>query len=266
MLIVGELVNSSRKVIHESLLSRNLDYLLDIAKKQAEAGADYIDINCSSMLDREPEVLRWLVENIEKAVSKPLAIDTPNPQAMEAGLSLIKNGQPIVNSITGEEKSYRQMIPLITKYKAKVVALCIDEHGMPENAQDRQRAANKLVKLLTEVGIPPGDIYLDPIIVPVSTSDKAAIEVLHAVQVIKKDCPGVNLICGLSNVSYGLPNRKVLNRVFMVQTLTMGMDAYILDPLDKVMMGQLYAAQALLGQDTFCSRYLAAHRKGLYQS
>ncbi|MFC1955665.1 methyltetrahydrofolate cobalamin methyltransferase [Chloroflexota bacterium] len=265
MLIVGELINSSRKSIHENLEKRNTEYLLDIAKKQSEAGADYIDINCSTMMDKESEAMKWLVENIQEVVDIPLSIDTPNPLAMETGLSLAKKGQPMVNSITGEEKSYRPVLPIIAKYKAKVVALCIDEHGMPENAQDRLRAANKLVKLLTEAGLPPEDIYLDPVIVPVGTSDNAGIEVLRAIQLIKKDCPGVNLICGLSNISYGLPNRKVLNRVFMIQTLTMGMDAYILNPLDNKIMGDLFAAQALLGQDSYCTNYLSAHRKRLYE-
>ncbi len=230
MLIVGELINSSRKAIHENLEKQNIEYLLDIARKQAEAGADYIDINCSTMMDKESKVMKWLVESIQEVIGIPLSIDTPDPLTMEAGLSLARKGQPMVNSITGEEKSYRSVLPIIARYKAKVVALCIDEHGMPENAQDRLRAAKKLVKLLTEAGLPPEDIYLDPVIVPVGTRDNSGIEVLHAIQLIKKDCPGVNLICGLSNVSYGLPNRKVLNRVFMVQTLTMGMDGFYPEP------------------------------------
>ena len=265
MLIVGELINSSRKSIHENLEKQNIEFILDIARKQAEAGADYIDINCSTMMDNEPEVMKWLVESIQEVVDIPLSIDTPDPLTMEKGLSLAKKGQPMVNSITGEEKSYSRIIPLIAKYKAKVVALCIDEHGMPENAQDRLRAAKKLVKLLTEAGLPPEDIYLDPVIVPVGTSDHAGSDVLQAIQLIKKECPGVNLICGLSNVSFGLPNRKVLNRVFMVQTLTMGMDAFILNPRENRLMGDLFAAQALLGQDSYCGKYLSAHRTGLYQ-
>ena len=265
MLIIGELINSSRKSIHENLEKQNIDFILDIARKQAEAGADYIDINCSTMMDTEPEVMKWLVESIQVVVDIPLSIDTPDPVTMEKGLSLAKKGQPMVNSITGEEKSYSRIIPLIAKYKAKVVALCIDEHGMPENAQDRLRAAKKLVKLLTEAGLPPEDIYLDPVIVPVGTSDNAGSDVLQAIQLIKKDCPGVNLICGLSNVSFGLPNRKILNRVFMVQTLTMGMDGFILNPRDNRLMGDLFAAQALLGHDPYCGKYLSAHRTGLYQ-
>lgn len=265
MLIIGELINSSRKDIRENMQSQNLDYFLDIARKQSEAGADYIDVNCSALMEKEQAVLEWLIENMARVCDKPMAIDTPDPKAMELGLSLATNGRPMVNSITGEKERYEAMIPLIAKYKAKVIALCIDENGVPQNDQDRLRVAKKLVGVLTDAAVPPEDIYLDPVIVPVGTSDRAAVDVLDAIQLIKKGCPGVNLVCGLSNISYGLPNRKVLNRVFMVQTITMGMDGFILNPLDNKLMGDLFAAQALLGQDPRCARYLSAHRKGLYQ-
>lgn len=265
MLIVGELINTSRQIIMESVQRRNVEYIHDIAKRQVEAGADYLDVNCSTMLDNEPEALRWLIENIQEATSAPLCIDTPDPVAMEVGLSVVRNGQPLVNSTTGEEERYKAILPLVVKYGAKIVGLCMDEQGIPETAEDRLRVALNLVKKLTEAGVAVGDIYLDPVLTPVSTGDKAGLEVLTAIRLIRQECPGVHLICGLSNVSYGLPNRKVLNRVFLIQTMTMGMDAYILDPLDKTLMGYFYASQALLAQDPFCANYLGAYRKGLYQ-
>ena len=265
MLIIGELINSSRKKIKENMEKRDAEYFKDLAKKQVEAGANYVDVNSSTMMEKEQEVLQWLIENIESAVDVPLSIDTPDTAVMEFGLSLTKNGQPMLNSITAEEERYKKLIPLITKYKTKVVALCIDEHGMPESAEDRLRAAEKIVGLLTDAGVPHGDIYIDPVITPVSTSDRAGVDVMNATKMIKQKYPDVNLICGLSNISFGLPNRKILNRVFMVQTLTMGMDGFILDPLDNKLMGDLYAAQALLGQDKYCMNYLSVHRKGLYE-
>ena len=185
---------------------------------------------------------------------------------MEVGLSLAHNGQPLVNSITGEEERYKAMLPLVLKYSAKVVALCMDDQGIPQTAEDRLRVARQLVKKLTESGVAAGDIYLDLLVQPLATSDRAGLEVLDTIRLVKQEYPEIHLISGLSNVSYGLPNRRVLNRIFMVQTLTVGMDAYILDPLDKTLMGSLYAAQALLARDRFCANYLAAHRKGLYQN
>jgi len=128
------------------------------------------------------------------------------------------------------------------------------------------RVVKNLYHNLTEAGVPEEDIYFDPLVTPVSTGDRAGLEVLETLALITKEYPKVHKVCGLSNVSFGLPNRKVLNQLFMVQTMTMGMDSYILDPLDRVMMGFVHGSQALLGLDPYCGKYLAAHRKGLYQS
>ena len=266
MLIVGELFNTSRKIILENVEKRNTEYIRDIAQRQVEAGADYLDVNCGDMLDKEVEALKWLIENIQTVVDVPLCIDTPNPVTMDTGLSCAKNGQPLVNSITGEEERYNAMLPLVIKYKAKVVALTIDKQGIPQTAEDRLRVTRQLVKNLTGAGIAVDDIYLDLLVQPLATGDRAGLELLNAIRLIKQEFPEVHLFSGLSNISFGLPNRRVLNRIFMLQTLTVGVDAYILDPLDKTLMGYLRAAQALLGQDQFCTKYLAAHRKGLYKS
>ena len=208
---------------------------------------------------------RKIIKNIQAVVDVPLCIDTPNPATMEVGLSLAQNRQPLVNSVTGEEERFKTMLPLVVKYKAKVVAMCIGEQGIPQTAEDKLRILRRLVTKLTGGGVAEDDIYLDLVVQSLATSGWAGLEVLDAIRLIRQECPGVHLICGLSNVSYGLPNRKVLNRVFMIQTMTVGMDAYILDPLDKTLMGYLYSAQALLAQDPYCMKYLTAHRQGLYR-
>ncbi|HHX50989.1 MAG TPA: methyltetrahydrofolate cobalamin methyltransferase [Clostridia bacterium] len=265
MLIVGELINTSRKAIKPAVEERDGVFIQDIAQKQVEAGAHYVDVNCGTMVFNEPETMAWLVETVQAGVSAPLCLDSPNPQALEVGLSLVKNGQPMINSITAEKERFATILPLITKYKAKIIALCMDDSGMPETAEERLGIARRLVEDLTAAGVPEDDIYLDPLVKPVSTSDRAGLEVLETIKAIKDTYPKVHLICGLSNISYGLPNRKVLNRVFLIQTMTMGMDAYILDPLDRTMMGFVYASQALLGKDNYCMQYLTAHRNGLYE-
>lgn len=265
MLIVGELINTSRKLVRENVEKRNSGYIQDIAKRQVEAGADYLDVNCGDMSDNEPEVMTWLIENIQAVVDTPLCIDTANYVAMEIGLSFARNGRPLTNSITGEEERYQMMLPLIIKYRAKVVALCMDDKGIPENAEERLQIANILVEKLIRAGVAADDIYLDPLVKPLSTGDRAGLEVLDSVRLIKQKLPDVHLISATSNISFGLPNRKMLNRLFLIQTLTVGMDACILDPLDKKLMGYLYACQALLGHDPFCKSYLAAHRKGVYE-
>lgn len=265
MLIVGELINTSRKPIKPAVENRDAAFIKELAQRQVDAGADYVDVNCGTMVFNEEETMAWLVETVQEQVAVPLCIDTPNPKALEVALSLIKHGQPMINSITAEKDRFATILPLVLKYNAKIVGLCMDDSGMPETAADRLRIADNLVHDMVAAGVPQDDVYLDPLVKPVSTGDKAGLEVLETIFGIRQKYPKVHGICGLSNISYGLPNRKVLNQAFVIQTMTMGMDSYILDPLDKTMMGFVYASQALLGKDEFCLKYLTAHRNGLYQ-
>ncbi|MGQ9558715.1 MAG: methyltetrahydrofolate cobalamin methyltransferase [Desulfurispora sp.] len=265
MLIVGELINTSRKAIKEAVEKRDAAYIREIASQQAAAGAHYIDVNCGTMVGNEPEIMQWLVQLVKEAVDRPLCIDSPSAQALEAGLALaVDKGQPMVNSISAEKERYESVLPLVLKYRAKVVALLMDDSGMPDTAEQRLDVARRLVTDLTAAGVPMEDIYIDPLVKPVSTSDGAGLEVLESLRLIRREFPAVHTICGLSNVSYGLPSRAVLNQAFLIQTMTAGMDSYILDPLDKKLMGFYYASRALLGQDEYCSDYLAAYRAGLY--
>jgi len=266
MLIVGELINTSRKAIKTAVENRDAGYLREIARRQAGAGANYIDVNCGTMYRNEVEIMEWLVNQVKEAVDLPLCIDSPNPEALARGLELAcGKGQPMINSITAEKERFRSVLPFVRKYRAKVVALCMDDGGMPDTAEERMAIVRKLVAGLTQAGVPEDDIYLDPLVKPVSTNDGAGLEALATLAAVRREYPDVHAICGLSNVSYGLPNRKVLNQVFLVQTMTAGMDAYLLNPLDRTLMGFLYAAQALLGKDPFCTQYLEAYRRGLYR-
>ncbi|AET68258.1 Pterin binding enzyme [Desulfosporosinus orientis DSM 765] len=264
MLIIGELINTSRKAIKEAVANKDADYIKQVARDQWEAGANYIDVNCGTMVHNEAEIMEWLVNTVQEAVEAPLSIDSPDPKVIEAGLKLVKYGQPMINSISDEKERFESILPLVVRYNSKIVALCMDDTGMPETGEDRVRVAKSLYRKLTEAGVPDENIYFDPLVKPVSAVEKAGVEVLESIKLIKLLYPNVHFTCGLSNVSYGLPNRKVLNRLFVVQTMTVGMDGYILNPTDKEMMGVIYASQALLGQDSYCMNYLTAHRKGIY--
>lgn len=265
MLVIGELINTSRKAIKEAVENKDAEYIQKIAKDQVEAGADYVDVNCGTMVWNEVETMEWLVNTVQEAVEAPLCIDSPSAKALEAGLALCKNGQPMINSINMEKERYDEILPLITKYKAKVVALCMGDGSMPETADERMVIADELYAGLTGAGVPEDDIYFDPLIMPVSSVETQGLAVLETVRRIKEKYPNVHFTCGLSNISYGLPNRKVLNRIFMTQTMAAGMDGYILNPTDKGMMGALHAAKALLAKDSYCMGYLKAHKEGLYE-
>ncbi|MGB9662285.1 MAG: methyltetrahydrofolate cobalamin methyltransferase [Moorellaceae bacterium] len=261
MLIVGELINSSRKPIAEAIAARDKAYIQELAVKQVEAGAHVIDVNCGTSIGEEAAVMAWLVDIVQEVVEVPLCIDSPSPQALEAGLARHK-GKALVNSITAEKQRWEEVLPLVREYKASVIALCMDEQGMPETVEDRLRVADKLVSGLVAAGIPEEDIYLDPLIKPLSVNPSCGREALESTRALREKYPGVHLIGGLSNISYGLPERRLLNRAFMVMCLTVGMDAFILDPLDKSLMSLLAAAKALAGWDEYCLEYIQAARAG----
>jgi len=266
MLIVGELINSSRKAIKAAIDAYDAETIKNVAKAQAEAGADYIDINCGTFVQDEEKRSRWLIETVQEVVELPLCLDSPDPKVLEAGLLAAGDKhQPMINSITWEKERFQAVLPLVLQYKAKIIALCMGDGGIPQTASERVEIATQLVEALTAAGVPEDDIYLDPLVQPISSADEAGLQTLDTIRGIKGLFPKVHCICGLSNISFGLPNRKLLNRIFLVQAMSRGMDAYILDPTDIDLMGTLYASNALLGRDKFCTKYLKAHRKGLYE-
>jgi 5-methyltetrahydrofolate corrinoid/iron sulfur protein methyltransferase len=265
LLIVGELINTSRKAINEMVEKRDAESIKKIARAQAEAGADYLDVNCGTLASDEVAAMEWLVNTVQEAVDLPLCIDSLEPESLEMGLSLVKNGKPLINSTTGETETFKKVLPVVKKFKAKIIALCMNDEGIPKTAEERFGVAQKLIRDLTAEGVAEDDIYLDPLIQPISANDQAGIEVLKTLRMITDQYPKVHKICGLSNISFGSPNRKLLNRLFMVLTMGSGMDGYIMDPTDKAMMGYVHAGKALMGKDPMTMGYINAHRKGLYQ-
>lgn len=263
-MLIGELINTSRKPIREAVLNRDEAYICQIAKNQEEGGADYIDVNCGTFIETEVSIMEWLVDLVVNTTKLPLCIDSPNPEALKAGLKRAVNGKSMINSVTDETVRWNAVIPLVKEYGTKIVALCIEDNGMPKTQEDRLRIADNLVRKLTKEGVALDDIYIDPLLKPVGTGDKNGIEVLEAVQRIMEEYPGIHTVCGLTNISYSLPARKILNRTYMIQLMAKGMDSFILDPTDKDMSISLVASQALLGQDRFCRKYNNSFRQGLF--
>jgi cobalamin-dependent methionine synthase I len=264
MLIIGELINTSRKPISEAVEKKDSQYIRQIAKAQEEAGADYLDVNCGTFVDSEKATMEWLVEIIEEETKLPLCLDSPNPVALEAALNKTAGSRPMINSITYETRRINSVLPLIKKYNTRIIALCIEDSGMPKTNEDRLRIASLLIDRLTKEGIALDDIYIDPLIKPISTDINNGIEVLEAVHRIMSDFPGVHTVCGLTNISYSLPARTVINRTFMIQAMSWGMDSFIIDPTNKEMKGALLASQALLGQDKYCRKFITGYRQGLF--
>jgi len=265
MVIVGEKINTSRKSVREAVEKKDALFIRNLARQQAEGGADYIDINCGTFVENEEDFITWLVEEVQDEIKLPLCIDSPNPLALEAGLKANRNGQAMINSISGEKKRYEAVAPLVQKFGCKVVVLCMDdESGIPPDAKTRVDIAVRVIEGLKEMGTKDDDIYIDPLIQPVSTATANAFNAVETIRMIKNDYPEINTICGLSNISYGLPERKLLNQTFAVLCIAAGLDCVILDPNDKRLMSMVTAANVLLDKDPFCGRYIKAYRQGLF--
>jgi 5-methyltetrahydrofolate corrinoid/iron sulfur protein methyltransferase len=263
VIIVGELINASRKAVRQAIESRDQAALEKIAKDQAERGADYIDVNAGVFVDSEAECLKWLVKVVQGAVDRPCCIDSPDPGAIEAALAAHK-GTAMVNSISLEKKRYEKLLPLISGTDAKVVALCMSDEGMPETADQRMAIADKLINGLVRSHVPLENIYVDPLVQPVATNNVFGAEFLLAIERITQTFKGVHTMCGLSNISFGLPERKFINQTFMVMAIARGLDGAIVNPLDARMMGCITTAEMLMGSDSYCMNYLKSYRAGLF--
>ncbi|MFZ0449779.1 MAG: methyltetrahydrofolate cobalamin methyltransferase [Desulfatiglandaceae bacterium] len=259
MIIVGELINASRKAIGTAIEAQDAGTIEKIARDEFEAGANYIDVNAGVFVGKEPEYLKWLVTTVQSAVDGPCAIDSPDPKAIEAALAVHK-GTAMINSISLEKDRYETLLPLVGGTDLKVVALCMSDEGMPETVDDRLRIADQLVNGLVKNNVPLDNIYVDPLVQPVSTNNQFGSEFLHAIELIMSRFEGVHTMCGLSNISYGLPKREFLNQNFMVMAISKGLDGAIVNPLDKKMMAGIIAAETLTGKDNFCIQYITAFR------
>ena len=263
MLVVGELINASRKAIGEAIKAQDAEYIKKVAKDERAAGADFIDVNAGIFVGKEPEYLKWLVTNVQEAVDAPCCIDSPDPKAIEAALSVHK-GVAMINSISLEKERYEALIPVVAGTDLKVVALCMSDEGMPETMDARLKIAEKLIDGLVKNNVPLQNIYVDPLVQPVSTNSTFGVEFINSVEAIMTRFKGVHTICGLSNVSYGLPVRKFMNQAFAIMAIGKGLDGLIINPLDKMMMASLVTAEALAGRDDYCVNYLKAFRNNQF--
>lgn len=261
MIIVGEKINTSRKSIGEAVANRDADFIVNVARQQAEAGADYIDVNAGTFVDRETELLCWLVNTVQGETNLPLCLDSPNPEALAEALKL-HNGEPMVNSISLEQERYDALMPVITSRPCRVIALCMGRTAMPTTVEERVKVGAELIGRLTGAGIPIDKIYIDPLIQPVSVDTDMGVAALGAISRIMSDFPGVNTICGLSNVSFGLPQRHLINRSFLSLAMCHGLNTAILDPTDKKLMATVFTTEMLLGRDEYCERYIDTYRSG----
>ncbi len=264
MKIIGEKINGTRKRVKEAVLNRDAAFIQKLASDQAAAGASWIDVNAGTPVEREPDDLVWLVQTVQAAVDKPLCLDSPNPAALAAALPEVKQ-PPLMNSISREQGRLTCVLPLAAQAGGGVIALAMDDKGIPAAAQGRLEIVRRLVGLTREAGIPDEQVYVDPLVMTIGASSDAGRIALATVRAVKAEFPKVHFTSGLSNVSYGLPVRSLVNRAFLTLMLEAGLDSAILDPLDRELRQAILAAEAVLGIDRHCLGYTRAFRAGLLE-
>lgn len=255
MIIIAENFNSSIPKVEKALRSRDSGWLSEQAGLIAAAGADYIDINAGTLLEKEFETLLFLAKTVQPA-GLPLVIDSPDPDVIAQLLEELHPVNSILNSITLESNRFDKMSRLATEYNAGLIALLMDKDKMPEGVDQRLKIAAKIVADLRSAGIADDKIHLDPMVRPLAADDKAGKEALESIHRIKSDFPDIHVVVGLSNLSYGLPARKYLNQAFLIQGMALGLDSAIMNPLDQDLMSLYHAAKSLAGNDEYCCDYL----------
>ncbi len=262
--VIGERINpTGKKKLKEALRAKNYDYVLGEAVSQTENGADILDVNAGLPEIDETEVLKTLVTEIQSITNLPLQIDSTDAKAIEAAVR-VYNGKPIINSVNGKEESMCEILPVVKKYGAAVVALTLDEEGIPDSAEGRVEIAEKIIKRAKEYGIKEEDILVDTLVLTASTNQETVLENLKAIKIIKQKY-NVKTVLGVSNVSFGLPARETVNSVFLAMALDAGLDLPILNPLSESYMKTVAVYRVLRnidkGSEKFIEKYSVTEEK-----
>lgn len=258
--IIGERINPTRrKKLAESMAQGDFSVVQEDARRQVEAGAHVLDVNAGIPGVDEPALLRGAVQAVMEVVDAPLCIDTANPEALEAALAVYP-GKALINSTTAEEKMMTRVLPLAKKYGAAVIGVITDENGIPASPEARLEVARKLVARAGVYGVPPEDIVIDCLALTVGADHYAGKITLDSMQLVRKEL-GVNLNLGASNVSFGLPDRKIINVAYLALAIARGLTTAITDPTVPEIQTTLLACDLLMGRDEYAMRWIKAYRK-----
>ena len=265
MIIIAEKINGSIPSMAKYIAERNEEAIKDIAIRQAEQIGEskgFIDVCSSVAPEVEFETMRWLLDLVQGVTDMPISIDSPNAECLVELLPYVKK-PGLVNSVSGEGNKIDLIFPLLAKPEYKdweVMALLSDDTGIPKSAEDRLRVFDKIMAKAKEYGIAPSRIHIDPLVEMLCTSEDGIAMVEEVMGKIREQYPSIHISGAVSNISFNLPARKLVNMGFVALAIKAGMDSAVFDPLDKQLLGVIYATEALLGQDDFCMEYIGAFR------
>lgn len=254
--VIGERINpTGKKRFQQALLEDDLDYILDVGVQQEDAGADILDVNVGFPGVDEVSMLPRVVKKLQSAISLPLQLDSSNPDALEAGLR-VYNGKAAVNSVNGEPEVLARILPIIKKYGASVVGLTLDKNGIPQTAEGRVAIARRILDAALSHGIPKEDLWIDCLTLTVSAQQEQAVETLRAVRTVHEEL-GLQTVLGVSNISFGLPNRSLITQNFLIQAMGAGLTLPIINPNQREMLDAVAAFRVLSGEDGECRAYVS---------
>jgi len=263
MLIIGESLNGSIPPVGQAITNRDEEWVRALAQKQVDCGAQMLDVNAGGLSGRDESTdLVWLVEVVQESVSLPLVLDSNNPEALRAAMAVYRGPRPILSSLTPEENRLKTLLPLALDHNCGLIALCLSETGIPPDPESRLEIADTLVEHATASGMKPEDIYLDPLVLTIGANYRSGAVTQNTLRLIRTHFPQVNTVCGVSNVGFEMPKRRLLNRTFMAMLMALELEAFIVDVRDRDLMAALLAAAALAGRDEWCRNYFKAYRAG----
>lgn len=260
MIIIGEKINGSIPAVAQAIAKKDADFIRNLAKVQTTAGAAFIDVCASVDVSSELETMKWLIGLVQEVTDVPIAIDSPNVHICAAAMKFC-NKPGLINSVSMEGDKVEVIFPLIADTKWECAALLCDDTGIPQDAEKRLEVFAAIMKKAKEYNIAPARLHIDPLVQMLCTSEDGISTVTKVIKAIKAQYPNIHVTGGGSNISFNLPARKLVNQAFLVLAMNAGMDSAIIDPLNRDMMGMIYATEALLGMDEYCMEYIGAYRE-----
>lgn len=264
MIIIGEKINGSIPAVAKAIAGRDAAFIKARAIAQEKAGAAFIDCCASVPEPEEVETLHWLIDCIQSVTDVPIAVDSPSADVLAKAYQFC-NKPGLINSVSGEGDKIEKLFPILAENKDwEVIALLSDDKGIPKNAADRLRVFDKIMEKAKQYGISPSRIHIDPLVEMLCASENGIETNVEVISSIRKQYPSIHITAAISNISFNLPVRKMVNLGFTVLAMNAGLDSAILDPTNRDMMGVIFATEALLGMDEYCMEYISAYREGLF--